>query len=145
MAGKNVEAGIKGEFFDQRLNAGIAVFRTEQNNWAHYVRINAATGGEIYRPIEGVTSKGVELEVSGQAAPGWNVAGGYTFRTSHIPSQPDVILSAVNTNQPRHLFKLSTAYKLAGDAAVLRGAGTDGAIRNQPARKRGVKRQQRAR
>lgn len=114
LTGKNVEAGIKGEFFDQRLNTGIAVFRTEQNNSAQYVGINAATGGEIYRPIEGVTSKGVELEVSGQAAPGWNVAGGYTFRTSRIPSQPDVILSAVNTNQPKHLFKLSTAYKLAG-------------------------------
>jgi len=114
LTGKNVEAGIKGEFFDQRLNAGIAVFRTEQNNSAQYAGINATTGGEIYRPIEGVTSKGVELEVSGQAAPGWNVAGGYTFRTSRIPSQPDVILSAVNTNQPKHLFKLSTAYKLAG-------------------------------
>ena len=114
LTGKNVEAGIKGEFFDQRLNAGIALFRTEQNNSAQYVGINAATGGEIYRPIEGVTSKGVELEVSGQAAPRWNVAGGYTFRMSRIPSQPDVILSAVNTNQPKHLFKLSTAYQLAG-------------------------------
>jgi outer membrane receptor for ferric coprogen and ferric-rhodotorulic acid len=114
LTGKNLEAGIKGEFFDHRLNAGVAIFRTEQNNSPQYVGINAATGGEIYRPVKGVTSKGFEVEVSGQAAPGWNVAGGYTFRMSHIPPQPDLILSAVNTNQPKHLFKLSTAYQMGG-------------------------------
>jgi outer membrane receptor for ferric coprogen and ferric-rhodotorulic acid len=29
-----------------------------------------------------------------------------------MPPQPDVILSAVNTNQPEHLLKMSTSYRL---------------------------------
>lgn len=114
LTGKNAEAGIKGEFLEQRLNAAIAVFRTEQNNSPQYVGVNSRTGGEIYRAIEGVTSKGIEAEVTGQITPAWNVAGGYTFRMSHIPPQPDLILSAVNTNQPKHLFKISTSYHLPG-------------------------------
>jgi outer membrane receptor for ferric coprogen and ferric-rhodotorulic acid len=115
LTGKNAEAGIKGEFFERRLNAGVALFRTEQNNSPQYVGVNSRTGGEIYRAIEGVTSKGVEAELAGQITPAWNVAGGYTFRMSHIPPQPDLILSAVNTNQPKHLFKMSTSYHLPGD------------------------------
>lgn len=41
--------------------------------------------------------------------------GGYTFRMSKAPTQPDVVTPAVNTNQPRHLLKLGTTYRLRGD------------------------------
>ena len=112
LTGKSMEAGVKGEWLGGRVNASAAVFKIEQDNAPQYQGINSSTGGEIYRPIAGVTSKGVETEVSGQVTPAWNIAGGYTFRTSHIPPQPNLILSAVNTNQPKHLFKLSTAYSL---------------------------------
>lgn len=112
LTGKSMEAGVKGEWLDGKINASAAVFKIEQNNAPQYQGINSVTGGEIYRQIAGVTSKGVELEMSGQLTPAWNLAGGYTFRTSHIPPQPNLILSAVNTNQPKHLFKLSTAYTL---------------------------------
>jgi outer membrane receptor for ferric coprogen and ferric-rhodotorulic acid len=114
LTGKSHEVGIKGEFLDRRLNASLALFHVKQNNAAHFVGNNPATGNEIYEVVEGVTSRGVELEVGGQVTPAWNIAGGYTYRTSRVPQQPDAILSAVNTNQPKHLFKLNTSYRLPG-------------------------------
>lgn len=112
LSGKSAEIGVKGEFLDKRLNVGVALYRIEQNNAAQYVDVNPDTFEEIYKPVDGITSDGVEIEVSGQPAAGWNVAGGYTYRRSRVPAQPDVILSAVNTNQPKHLFKLSTSYRV---------------------------------
>jgi outer membrane receptor for ferric coprogen and ferric-rhodotorulic acid len=114
LTGKSGEIGIKGELLDKRLNVSLAVFKIKQENAAQYVSVNEDTFEEVYRPVDGITSDGVEAEVSGQITPSWNVAGGYTYRRSRIPAQPDVILSAVNTNQPKHLFKLSTSYRLPG-------------------------------
>ncbi|MES2532434.1 MAG: TonB-dependent siderophore receptor [Pseudomonadota bacterium] len=114
LTGKSSEVGVKGEFLDRRLNASAALFHIKQNNSAQYVAVNPITGDEIYKAVDGITSKGAEFEVAGQITPSWNLAAGYTFRTSKKPQQPNVILSAVNTNQPKHLFKLNTSYRLPG-------------------------------
>ncbi|MRW91649.1 TonB-dependent siderophore receptor [Duganella sp. FT80W] len=112
LTGKSSEVGIKGELFDKRLNVSLAAFKIKQNNAAQYVDVNPDTFEEIYKPVDGITSDGIEMELSGQPTPAWNVSGGYTYRRSRVPAQPDVILSAVNTNQPKHLFKVNTSYRL---------------------------------
>jgi outer membrane receptor for ferric coprogen and ferric-rhodotorulic acid len=115
LTGKSLEIGVKGELLDRRLNTSFALFQVKQQNAAQYVGSSPVTGLEVYRAIDGVTTRGLEAEVSGQITPDWNIAGGYTLRRSTIPPQPDEILSAVNTNQPKHLVKLSTSYRLPGD------------------------------
>ncbi len=115
LTGKNQEIGIKGELLDRRLNISLALFQVKQKNAGQYVSSNPVTGLEIYRAIDGITTRGLEAEVSGQITPDWNISGGYTLRRSTIPPQPDEILSAVNTNQPKHLVKLSTSYRLPSD------------------------------
>ncbi|MYN28282.1 TonB-dependent siderophore receptor [Duganella levis] len=112
LTGKSAELGVKAELLDKRLNLSMAVFRIKQKNAAQYVDVNPDTFEEIYKPVDGITSDGFEAEVSGQITPSWNVAGGYTYRRSRVPAQPDVILSAVNTNQPKHLFKMNTSYRM---------------------------------
>jgi len=114
LTGKSSEVGVKGEFLDRRVNASLALFHIKQDNSAQYVDVNPLTGDEIYTAVDGITSKGMELELAGQITPAWNLAAGYTLRTSKKPQQPDVILSAVNTNQPKHLLKINTSYRLSG-------------------------------
>lgn len=114
LTGKSKEIGVKGALLDGKLNTSIALFQTQQDKAAQFVDSNPATGEEIYIAAKGVKSKGVEMEVSGQVTPAWNVYAGYTYRESTLGYQPDVILSAVNTNQPKHLLKLSTSYRLPG-------------------------------
>ena len=115
LTGLSKEIGIKGELLDGRLNTSLALFHIKQKNAAQYQGLNAASGEEIYTAIDGITSRGMEAELSGSIAPGWNLFGGYTYRSSKVPAQPDVVTPAVNTNQPRHLLKLGTTYRLPGD------------------------------
>ena len=115
LTGLSKEVGVKGELLDGKLNTSVALFHIKQKNAAQYQGVNGASGEEIYTAIDGITSQGLEAELSGSIAPGWNLFGGYTYRTSKAPAQPDVVTPAVNTNQPRHLLKLGSTYRLRGD------------------------------
>ncbi|MEG0226907.1 MAG: TonB-dependent siderophore receptor [Comamonas sp.] len=115
LTGLSKEIGVKGELLDGKLNTSLALFHIQQKNAAQYQGTNGASGEEIYTAIDGITSRGLEAELSGNITPAWSVFGGYTYRTSKAPTQPDVVTPAVNTNQPRHLLKLGTTYRLPGD------------------------------
>ncbi|CAB3852180.1 Ferripyoverdine receptor [Achromobacter animicus] len=112
LTGKSYEIGAKGEYLDGRLNASIALFQLKQDNVAELDPSGASTpsGGTAYIAIPGVTTRGVELEVSGEVMPGWQVNAGYTYSRSR-----DRDGKRVSTTQPEHLFKLATAYRLPGD------------------------------
>ncbi|CRM27228.1 MULTISPECIES: TonB-dependent siderophore receptor [unclassified Pseudomonas] len=108
LEGDNYEIGLKGEFFQGALNASIALFDIEQKNTAADSG-NDATGKTVYKAIAGTTTRGVETEISGEVAAGWNVFGGYTYRESHSKDG-----ERVQVNQPINLFKLGTSYRLPG-------------------------------
>lgn len=107
LEGVNYEAGIKGELFDDRVNVSLAVFRTEQDNLAEFVQMVA--GKNRYRSVDGITSKGYELEVSGELLPGLQAMAGYTF--VDITNADD---KHTQTHSPKHLFKTSTTYRVPG-------------------------------
>lgn len=106
LTGKSQEAGIKGEFFGGALNASFAVFRNLQNGLAQSTNTeHPDTGLTIYRAVDGVESKGAELEINGRLAPGWNVSGGYAWLSvDGLGYQRD----------PRHLLRLNSTYTLPG-------------------------------
>ncbi|MCW3153690.1 TonB-dependent receptor [Achromobacter spanius] len=112
LTGKSIELGAKGEYLDGRLNASVALFQLKQDNVAEPDPSGASTptGGAAYIAVPGVTTRGLELEVSGEVLPGWQVNAGYTYSRSR-----DRDGQRVSTTQPEHLFKLATAYRLRGD------------------------------
>lgn len=123
--GWQLEAGVKGEFFDGALNASLALFRIRDTNRAMLDTTTAgcnAAGGECYRAAGLVQSQGWEMEVVGSPAPGWDIAAGYSYVQARFleDADPDNVgqrFSAQNT--PRHLFKLWTQYRF--DAQTLGG------------------------
>ncbi|XPV54801.1 MAG: TonB-dependent receptor domain-containing protein [Halarcobacter ebronensis] len=65
MEGKSYETGIKGEFFDDKLDASFSVFRIEQDKVAQTDEPNSKF---VQQPmytycIEGVTSRGFEIDI----------------------------------------------------------------------------------
>ena len=105
--GKNIEAGVKGVFLNGRLNASAAAFEVRQDNFAESVdAVNKVTGMDAYRAIDGVRSRGVELEVSGQLMPGWQLQAGYTHKIARDAAgkvntlAPEDQLSLYSTWQP---------------------------------------------
>ena len=105
--GINYEVGIKGELFDEGVNVSLALFRTEQDNLAEFVEMVA--GKNRYRAVDGITSEGYELEVSGELLPGLQAMAGYTF-----VDITDANGQHAQTHAPKHLFKASSTYRIPG-------------------------------
>lgn len=115
ITGRSYEAGIKRAWADGALNAALALFRNEQSNVAESTgQLHPDTGLTIYRAVDGVTSKGADLELSGRLAPGWNVYAGYTWlQVDGLSYQQD----------PRHLLRVNTAWTLPGALSRLTVGG----------------------
>ena len=107
--GISYEAGIKGSFRGGALTSSLALFRTQQNTFPVW---DGAT--RTYTAIDDTITQGVEVELAGELARGWQLATGYTF--SKTVDKDDVRLM---TRIPLHTFKLSTTYRLPGDWSQL--------------------------
>ena len=105
LEGKNYEVGFKSEWFNKRLNSSFALFRTEQENIA--LQIGNNFGRAIYDGIE-ATSKGYELDVSGEVTDRLSVNAGYTRLMSVKGDEGE----NVNPHIPRHMVHVTTVYKV---------------------------------
>ncbi|HEL4259012.1 TPA: ferric-rhodotorulic acid/ferric-coprogen receptor FhuE [Stenotrophomonas maltophilia] len=120
--GKSYEVGVKGAWFDNRLNASLAVFRIEQDN------VGQATGEPVqgsqnefaYRAARGTVSRGFEFELNGELAPGWNA----TFGASRYVAK-DANDADINTNLPQTALKLFTSYTSQSLQALTVGGGAN--------------------
>ena len=121
VTGEAYETGIKGEFYDGRLNASLALFRIYQvgnplddisgpnpclpNYTSGYCKVAAGKN----------RSQGFELEVSGEVLPGWNVTGGYTYNTTeYLKATAATNGTPIRTADPKRLLRLFTSYRLPG-------------------------------
>ncbi|WP_323744587.1 TonB-dependent siderophore receptor [Pseudomonas sp. UFMG81] len=107
--GDAYELGLKGEFFDGRLNASLALFEVHQDNLAEVVRTDPITNRTVYRAIQGAKTRGFELEVAGELTADWHVQGGFTHRVTR-----DGEGDKISTIEPQDLLRLSTTYRLPG-------------------------------
>lgn len=118
--GKSYETGIKGEFLEGRLNASVAVFKIKQDKLAQEAGLVDRDGtGPLapeayYRAANGAKSDGVEFELSGELARGWNATAGYSQFKAKDDSGSDI-----NSVYPRKLFRVFTTYRF--DALTIGG------------------------
>ncbi|MEG1768174.1 MAG: TonB-dependent siderophore receptor [Comamonas sp.] len=103
--GTSYEAGVKADWLGGKLMTSLALFRSKQQNLAIY---NAGT--DAYDALQGITTRGLELEAAGEPAPGWNLSAGYAYTSSK-----DADGARANTPIPRHGLKLFTTYRLRGE------------------------------
>lgn len=109
LEGKQIEAGIKGEYLDGALNASLAVFEIRDENRATL----SPESTTVYTANGKTRNRGFELQVNGQLRPGWNVYAGYTWLQTRV-DQTASYDSNVTAVAPRHLLRLWTDYRLPG-------------------------------
>lgn len=112
VVGKNYELGWKGEFYEGRLNANVAAYLIKRDNVAELDagQTVPGTGNDAYKAVSGAKTKGLDLELSGELTPGWELQAGYSHsRTEDAQGQ------RLTTQLPLDTFRLWTTYKLAGD------------------------------
>ena len=105
--GVNYEAGIKAELLDDKVNLSLAVFRTEQDNLAEFVEM--VEGKNRYRSVDGITSEGYEVEVSGELLQGLQATAGYTFVDIRDAEDQHAV-----TYSPKHMLRASSTYRIPG-------------------------------
>ena len=100
------ELGFKAEFFDGNLQASAALYDIQKNN----VLSVDVDGLPIL--IEGQSSQGGEISISGQPTEGMNVIAGYAFVDAEIGTGNN------SSNRPRNVaentFNLWTSYEVQG-------------------------------
>ncbi|MBT9183062.1 ferric-rhodotorulic acid/ferric-coprogen receptor FhuE [Pectobacterium punjabense] len=106
VTGKNYEAGLKGDWYNSRLTASVAVFRIEQDNLAEALPPSGAPE-TYYRSVDGTVSKGIEFEVNGAVTDNLQM----TFGGSRFVAD-DKDGKSINSYLPRTSLKLFTRYQL---------------------------------
>ncbi|TDN80280.1 TonB-dependent siderophore receptor [Stakelama pacifica] len=76
--GDNIEGGLKGEWYEGRLNASVAFFQARQNNTAEALPFDPTIGQTVYRGVDS-KSQGIEVELGGELLPGLQATGGFTM------------------------------------------------------------------
>ena len=112
--GNSYETGLKAAYFEGKLNASLAFFRIEQDNVAQYVTTDTSTGQDVYKPISGATTQGVELEMAGELAEGWNLSAGYTYARTRDEDEQRIFGFPLATTKPEHVVRTFTTYRLPG-------------------------------
>ncbi|WP_171264695.1 TonB-dependent siderophore receptor [Acinetobacter sp. ANC 4558] len=114
--GNSYELGLKGSFFDHSLNSSIALFKTKVDDYpmvdykADGTTEKTSDGSNAYVGVNSVKMQGVELELSGELRPNWQINAGYTYTDTKAIDKKGVDLL---TTLPEHTFKLFTSYKFA--------------------------------
>ncbi|MFK5735866.1 TonB-dependent receptor [Pseudomonas urmiensis] len=119
VVGEAYETGIKGEFYDGRLNTSLAFFRINQVGTPvdDFSTEPGCGGGTARCKIASGKSRseGIDLEVSGEVLPGWQLTGGYTYNTTeYVKNTAATNGDAIRTTDPEHMLRVFSSYRLPG-------------------------------
>lgn len=130
--GGQQEVGIKGSWFDNRLNASVAAFRMDEVN-----RPLSDPNNPGFSIASGkIKTRGWEAEVSGQLLPNLQVMGGYTLLTSQQAIAASASLGQpISWWYPKHQYKLWATYTV--DQGPLTGLKIGGGVLHQTATRAG--------
>jgi iron complex outermembrane receptor protein len=109
---KNKELGAKFDLLDSKLSITTAGFELTQSNALQY---DQTTGCANMLPSQ--VTRGLEFDMQGQLARGWNAVMNYTYST--VKDELDA--NRIFTNAPRHKVSMWTTYQL--QAPDWRGLG----------------------
>ncbi|MPT27469.1 MAG: TonB-dependent siderophore receptor, partial [Achromobacter sp.] len=117
--GTSYELGIKSSFLEDRLNAGLALFKTRQSNLANY---DAATSS--YVALQGIQTKGAELEALASLG-NVDLVATYTFLDAKVAKGTPAEQGRQLASIPRHMASFWANYRFSvmGTPGFLAGAG----------------------
>ena len=103
---KNMELGAKWDIRPD-LAASVAVYKLDRSNV-----ITLAPNGTDQILVDGQTTKGVELSLSGKVNAAWSVMGGYAYQDAKLADINKTLNGAFLANVPKHTFSLWNRYDL---------------------------------
>ncbi|UKO96866.1 TonB-dependent receptor [Nostoc sp. UHCC 0870] len=96
--GTQYEVGVRGEFLNSRLITNLAAYEITRSNLA----ITDPDNPRFAIPSGEQRSRGIELDVTGQVLPGWNIIASYAYTDARVTRdnnlQPGNLLDGVPFN-----------------------------------------------
>ena len=108
--GNNYEIGLKSDYYGGRLNTSVALFEVDLENDAVADGMVAGSDTLTAYAAKKTKTRGVDMEVSGELLPDWNLAASY----SHSVVK-DEQHERVKSSIPADLVKVWTTYHLPGE------------------------------
>ncbi|WP_262386321.1 TonB-dependent receptor [Pseudomonas sp. WS 5021] len=108
--GNNYEIGLKSDYYGGRLNTSVALFEVDLENDAVADGMVAGSDTLTAYAAKKTKTRGVDMEVSGELLPDWNLAASY----SHSVVK-DEQRERVKSSIPADLVKVWTTYRLPGE------------------------------
>ena len=114
------EVGAKASLFRQQLQLSATAFHLSRKN----ANVVTGPGPTDLGQVGEIEVQGVELGVSGNITPQWQVFGGYTYQESELvkgavtfpvpggPAVPSPLEGQALANTPKHNFSLFTTYRV---------------------------------
>lgn len=106
--GEGFEVGIKSELLESKLFATLAYFNITKQNVASEDPEDpfsfVATGEQA--------SQGIELDVSGEILPGWNIIASYAYIDAKVTEDNLIAIGNRLPNAPKHSAGLWTTYEI---------------------------------
>lgn len=103
LSSRNKEVGSKFSLLDDKLSLTAAAFEIDQSGTLQWDSIN-----RCYNVRAAQQTKGYELDMQGELAPGWQTIVNYTYSTSKDVKDPTAVFPA----KPRNKGSLWTTYQL---------------------------------
>ncbi len=120
------ETGIKTELFDGRFGATVAWFQlTKQGVATGHPDPALASRGFSVQTGE-ARNRGVELDITGEILPGWNVIANYAYTNSEITRANDITQGNSLPNVPKHAGNIWSTYSFQNE--TLRGLKFGGGV-----------------
>ena len=116
--GEGYEVGVKTELLNEKLSATLAYFDVTKQNVATPDPNFPGLGFVIAAGEQ--RSRGVELDISGQISPGWNIIASYAYTDAEITKDNVYIIGNKLVGIPRHSAMWTTYEFQKGD---LQGLG----------------------
>ncbi|HEY9636629.1 MAG TPA: TonB-dependent siderophore receptor [Coleofasciculaceae cyanobacterium] len=115
--GRQYEVGVKAELLDGKLSTTLAAYEITKSNVAtpdpNNIDFSIAAGE--------VKSRGIELDVTGEILPGWNVIASYAYNNAFVSKDNNIPEGSRLVNAPYNSASLWTTYEI--QRGNLRGLG----------------------
>lgn len=104
------ELGTKNDLFGGKLSANVTAYRIVNSNLAQTSLENGNTNANIRELAGEVTSKGLEIDLSGQPARGLTAALGYSYNETRYTRSNTYVVGSLLRYNPNHTANASAFY-----------------------------------
>ncbi|WP_075090099.1 TonB-dependent siderophore receptor [Verrucomicrobium spinosum] len=115
--GEQFEVGIKQDLIKDRLSANLAVYDLTREG----VLVSDPTDPENLIQTGERRSRGIELDLAGEIAPGWKMIASYAYTDTEVVSDTVLPVGQPLSNVPLHSGSIWTTYQI--QSGALKGFG----------------------